>query len=273
VAMVVTVVVIVAGTVVPATAAVAVHPDITANEHRSLEAAGAFDHHPIRFMLVGDSIADTLFAGLEVDSVHRFGVAVNNQSNLGCDLDDLDAITDGQLDIPVSPCAHWPTLWRKDVTTYHPDVVGFLMGRWDITDHIDDGKVEHIGEPAWNAHLESELEHVVAVLSSSGAKVVFFTMPYLGVPPTPNGTSYPENGAERVNEWNSLLAAVARQDPHVVTVIDVNHLLDPAGHFQSVIDGVTVRWADGIHISLMGGEWLQPAILPTVARLGLAHRR
>jgi peptidoglycan/LPS O-acetylase OafA/YrhL len=272
VAMAVTVVVIVAGTVAPATAAVAVHPDLTANEHRSLEAAGAFGHHPIRFMLFGDSIADTLDQGLEVDSVHRFGVAVNNQSNLGCDLDDLDAITDGQLDIPVSPCAHWPTLWRKDVTTYHPEVVGFLMGRWDITDHIDDGKVEHIGEPAWNAHLESELEHVVAVLSSTGAKVVFFTMPYLGVPPTPNGTTYPENGAQRVNEWNSLLVAVARKDHHVVTVINLNRLLDPNGHFQSVVDGVTVRWADGIHVSLQGGEWLQPAILPVVARLGLVHR-
>ena len=52
---------------------------------------------------------------------------------------------------------------------------------------------------------------------------------------------------------------VTAVDPGVVTVVDRNWMLDPDGHFQSVVDGVTVRWADGIHISKDGGEWLQPA--------------
>ena len=55
-------------------------------------------------------------------------------------------------------------------------------------------------------------------------------------------------------------------------MVDLNKQLDPEGHFQTVIDGMTVRWADGIHISKPGGEWLQPFILPTVAQLGLAAR-
>ncbi len=206
VAMVVTVVVIVAGTAVPATAAVVTHPDITAGEHRALEAAGAFGRHPIRFLLVGDSIADTMAQGLGVDTVRRYGVRLDNQSDLGCDLDDLHAISGGVETDPVSPCAHWQPLWRGDVRADRPDVVGFLMGRWDITDHIDDqGQIVHIGEPAWNAHLEDELEQVVTVLSSTGAKVVFFTMPDLDPPPTPNGATYDENSPIRVSEWNSLL--------------------------------------------------------------------
>jgi hypothetical protein len=152
-------------------------------------------------------------------------------------------------------------------------VVGLLMGRWDITDHIDHGKLVSIGQPAWDAHLRSELDQVVSVLSSTGIKVVLFTMPYLGVAPTPNGTVYPENGTTRIDEFNAMLASVARERSNVVTLVDLNRLLAPAGHFQAVIGGVTVRWADGIHISMSGGEWLQPAVLPTVARLGLDHRR
>jgi peptidoglycan/LPS O-acetylase OafA/YrhL len=274
VAVAVTVVVIVAGTTVPATAAVVSRLDVSANEHAALKATGAFGRHPIRFLLVGDSIADTLAQGLGVGTVHRYGVQLDNQSQLGCDLDDLDAISGGVEMSPVSSCTHWQTVWRGDVLSYRPDVVGFLMGRWDITDHIDkQGQIVHIGEPAWNAHLEAELERVVTVLSSAKAKVIFFTMPYLGVPPTPNGESYAQNSPVRVSEFNRLLRSVARKRSHVVTVISLNRILDPHGHFQSVIDGITVRWADGIHISMQGGEWLQPAILPTVGRLGLERRK
>ena len=53
-------------------------------------------------------------------------------------------------------------------------------------------------------------------------------------------------------------------------MINLNKKLDPHGHFQLAIDGVTVRWNDGVHISKAGGEWLQPFILPTVGRQGLA---
>ena len=58
-----------------------------------------------------------------------------------------------------------------------PDVVGVLVGRWDISDYIDHGKVVYIGQPAWNAHLYNEINDVVDVLSAEGAKVVLFTMP------------------------------------------------------------------------------------------------
>ena len=72
-----------------------------------------------------------------------------------------------------------------------------------------------------------------------------------------------------MTEFNQILTSVAKRRSKVVTVIDLNKMLDPQGHFQSVIDGVTVRWADGIHISKPGGEWLQPAILPTVGPAGV----
>lgn len=57
-----------------------------------------------------------------------------------------------------------------------------------------------------------------------------------------------------------------------MTVIDLNRILDPHGHFQTDVDRVVVRWPDGIHISKQGGEWLQPRVLPTIAQLGLDAR-
>ena len=56
----VTVAVIIVGTLVPATAAVRVRNGLSGTERRSLNQAGAFKDHPVKFMLVGDSIAGTL---------------------------------------------------------------------------------------------------------------------------------------------------------------------------------------------------------------------
>ena len=86
---------------------------------------------------------------------------------LGCDLDDLRAIVAGVIDYPVSPCNSWRTYWAGKLKSYHPEVVGLLLGRWDITDHLDNGTVVSIGQPAWDAHLENELDQVVTLLSST----------------------------------------------------------------------------------------------------------
>ena len=91
-----TVAVVVVGTIVPATAAVHVSTAMPPSERQALVAAGAFGAHPVRFMMVGDSLAVTMAIGLEVKSVSRFGVRVINHETLGCDLDDLKAIVVGQ---------------------------------------------------------------------------------------------------------------------------------------------------------------------------------
>jgi peptidoglycan/LPS O-acetylase OafA/YrhL len=274
-AMGATVVVVVAGTVAPAVAAVPVRTvdRIPVGERQALDAADAFSSDPIRFLLVGDSLAVTTGLGLVRGSVDGFGVRVINRGVLGCDLDDLDAVSSGQRDIPVSDCRHWRTLWAAEVARYHPEVVGFLAGRWDITDHLLGGQVVSIDQPAWNRHLEQEMDQVVGVLSAGGAKVVLFTMPYIDPPQeAPDGSVYPENRNSRVDEYNRILDRVAARHPGEVTVVDLNEILDPAGHFQTVVDGVTVRWADGIHVTKAGGQWIEPFVLPTVAQLGLDAR-
>jgi hypothetical protein len=98
-------------------------------------------------------------------------------------------------------------------------------------------------------------------------------MPYLDPPDeTLNGALSPADSPTRVNEFNHIVRDVAARHPGVVTVIDLNKILEPSGHYQAEVDGVTVRWADGVHISKQGGEWLQARVLPTIAQLGLDVR-
>lgn len=271
--MAATVAVVTVATVTPAVAQVRVRPTLSSDVRRSLAADGAFRGHPIRFMLVGDSIAETLGIGLAVDSVQRYGVDVVNKAVLGCDLDDLPAIVGGVVDQPESPCRWWRTLWAADAAQVHPDVVGILVGRWDITDHIDDGTEVDLTQPAWNTHLAGELDAAVTLFASRGAKVVLFTMPDIdALLEAPGSTRYPENSQVRIDDFNAIVRRVAAERRGSATLVDLNTIADPEGHFQMVIGGVTVRWPDGVHFAKTGGEWLEPRILPTVDRLGVAAR-
>jgi hypothetical protein len=148
-----------------------------------------------------------------------------------------------------------------------------LIGRWEVSDHLWQGKWVHVGDPVWDRHLIAELNQAIDILSSTGARVILFTMPYVDPPvEAADGSTFPENEPSRMALFNDLLAQVARQRANTVTLVDLNKMLDPDGHYQPVVDGITVRWSDGIHISKDGGEWLQPRILPLVDRLGLAAR-
>jgi len=48
-------------------------------------------------------------------------------------------------------------------------------------------------------------------------------------------------------------------------------MLDPAGHYVSSLEGVRVRDYDAEHISVAGGEWLRPKLLPALVALGSGH--
>ena len=270
-----TVAVVVAGTTAEADAAAPVHSTntIPVGERQALDATGAFTNAPIRFLMVGDSLAVTEAIGLKIGSVAHYGVQVINKGVLGCDIDNTDAYSSGQRDIPVSACRYWRTLYAHQVTEFRPEVVGFLAGRFEITDHVVGTTVTSIDQPAWNRHVTDEIDQIVGVISAHGAKVALFTMPYLD-PPTeaPDGSTYPENRNSRVDEYNQIIERVAARHPGTATVIDLNALLDPGGHFTSVVDGVTVRWADGIHVTRAGGQWSEQFVLPTIAQLGLDAR-
>jgi len=261
-------------TTVPAAASTSV-----AATHDAVPARPVFTAtRPVVALATGDSIALTLNLGLGWQA-DRWGVQFVTGSGsgagvqLGCDLDpDSTVRVGGMVSRAAQGCVDWRQKWARLVQVYDPDVVTVLLGRWEISDRIYRGRWSHVGDADFDAHLVAEIGEMVRILSAHGARVVLFTMPYVD-PSTEaaNGVPFPENAPSRVNAYNSLLYVVAAARKGVATVVDLNRLLDPAGHFTSTIDGITVRSTDGIHISIAGGLFLQDGVLPTVARLGLAH--
>jgi len=249
---------------------------LSASQHQALAASSAFTTHPIRFMIFGDSVALTASVGLAIDSTGRYGVRVYDAGILGCDLSLAPDRLAGVV-YPGDPnvnCGSWEKTWSRQIAKVHPDVAGLLIGRFELADHYYHGTWMHLGMPVWDRHLEGKLDRAVSVLSAGGARVVLFTFPYIDPPlAQPDGALWPENRPDRVKRWNQLLDQVAATHRSTVTLVDLNRILDPQGHYTATVDGVSVRWPDdGIHISTAGGEWLQPRLLPTVGELGLEAR-
>ncbi len=74
----------------------ALPPGLSAPEHAALQRSGAYGRHPVRVLLLGDSIALTLGMGLAVHSRADYGVSVADHATLGCDLDPaLHVMTSG----------------------------------------------------------------------------------------------------------------------------------------------------------------------------------
>jgi lysophospholipase L1-like esterase len=54
---------------------------------------------------------------------------------------------------------------------------------------------------------------------------------------------------------------VAARSPGV-RVVDFGDRLTPGGRLVRVIDGVTVRSSDGVHLTPEGGRWIAPWLAP-----------
>jgi len=252
--------------------AIPLPPGLSTSEHAALQRDGAYGPHPVKLLIVGDSIAMTLGMGLSVASQAEYGVSVADHAALGCDLDpQLEIFTSGTVGPATQGCAAWQGLWPFLGAVERPQVVAIGLGRWEVTDHLLQGQWVHIGEPVWDGHLTSELQDAVAMFHGIGAKVVLFTMPYIDPNDRqPDGLPWSENAPARVQAYNALVRRVARADPREVDVIDLNRLLSPDGVFTASLDGVDVR-PDGVHISPAGGLMLQQEILPEVDRIGMEN--
>jgi peptidoglycan/LPS O-acetylase OafA/YrhL len=257
----------------PAVTASGVSPSIPAAETAGLRARHAFTTDPERFVLLGDSVALTLRLGLQIDSVRRYGVKMYPGAWLGCDLDpNLPVMGNGVVNETSPGCLGWPTKWPRFVDEDRATVVGILLGRFELLSHFYKGRWTYVGQREWDEHLTAELDLAISLVSRQGARVALFTAPYDSETEAADGSVLPENEPSRVDAYNRLLEEVAAAHRGVVTLVDLNRILDPAGHYTETVDGVRVRYYDGVHITIAGGLWLQSRLLPEIARLGLEDR-
>jgi lysophospholipase L1-like esterase len=201
----------------------------------------------------GDSVAWTMMRYLPPTP----GLAFTNYTTIGCGIARGGPYRHVGEKLPQKPeCDTWPSRWSQRINHDRPDVVLLMIGRWEVVDRINEGKWTHVGEPAYDAYLRGELNRALDILGSTGARVVITTEPYNRRGEKPDGSLYPEDDPDRIDEWNALLRSVAKARPNV-TVLDLNRKLGPNGAYTNRIDGIRMRM-DGVHPTPEAVKWLTP---------------
>ncbi|MCT7657419.1 acyltransferase family protein [Mycobacterium deserti] len=201
----------------------------------------------------GDSVAWTVMRYLPPTP----GLAFTNYTTIGCGIARGGPYRyTGQTLNQKPECDTWPSRWSQRINHDRPDVALMIVGRWEVVDRINEGRWTHIGEDGYDAYLRGELNRALDILSSTGAQVVVTTEPYNRRAEKPDGSLYPEDDPDRVDEWNALLRSVAAKRPNV-SVLDLNEKLSPNGVYTNRVDGIRVR-SDGVHPTPEAVEWMTP---------------
>ncbi len=230
---------------------------------------------PVRILMVGDSMAGTLAVGLSTVA-GRYGAQIMNMGVPGCYLSSGQQFQELWYTVtPSAPCQPGDPnallrQMRDWVDEYDPDVVVYLA-RSDTYDTEVDGTWEHLGQAPFDNYVLSRYRAALPVLSSKGARVVLLSPPVSNPGDNGGGLPWPESDPARVVVDGRLIDRAAQSDPKVASVINLDALVSPGNQFSLVVHGVTMRCTDGVHLSVTGGEWLAPRLLPKLVSLGRPH--
>lgn len=208
---------------------------------------------PLRVVLAGDSMANTLGAGFRNWAVPAGLAQVFDATKIGCGIGNGVPIRALGIYRPTDPaCLPLPDHWREGVATLHPDVSVVLSCLWDVADHQLPGSRlrRSVGDPVFDQWMLGRMNETVDQLGGGGTNTVaWLTCPhlnptyvralYMGPPP------YAEADPARVDRLNQLIVTMAAQHPNVVVV-------DLAGYLAALPGGdlnPQLR-PDGVHFTL-----------------------
>jgi peptidoglycan/LPS O-acetylase OafA/YrhL len=227
---------------------------------------------PVRVLVEGDSLASTLAVGLG-DEGGKYKYQSFNLGELGCGVAIGGPIRDarGQIDASTQ-CESWPTTRAADVRTYDPDVAVLLTGRWEVLDRVHDGQWMHVGEPAFDAFLATQLDQAISVLSAGGAKVMVLTTPCFQPQEQADGTIFPFDDPARLARYNQLLREAVARHPDQAAIGDLYSVLCPGNTYTDTVNGIQVRMSDGVHITEAGGQYVAAKLQKQLVALGAVRR-
>jgi peptidoglycan/LPS O-acetylase OafA/YrhL len=215
---------------------------------------------PKRALIIGDSIAFTIGVPMLYDE-QKYGTAVADAAILGCAFG-----VRGQLDVngtweaPPKRCPDEISEWQAEADKFGADEVIFELGYRDEFNWKWNGKIVHLGEPAFDSYVESRLRKFVSVLGENGKrKLLFLSVPYVKPPAQSDGSAAPQGLTNRHNEINKLIREAAETDHADASVLDIDRWLSPDGHYTADVNGQDCRF-DGIHVTTYCGELLEPYI-------------
>jgi peptidoglycan/LPS O-acetylase OafA/YrhL len=221
---------------------------------------------PKKVLLVGDSLAFTVGVGMLKDE-QRYGVELADAGILGCAF-----TTAGQLDVSgvwqgqSAGCPDALQTWAQEANTLQAKAVVVELGYRDQFDWRLNGHVMHLGQTAFDANVQRQIDQYVKVLGRGGRQILFLSVPWSRPPAEPNGSPSPAASPARHAEINSMLEAAARRDPRHVQVLNIDSTVSPGNHYQAKLQGQLCRF-DGVHFTLFCSERLEPSVLGTVRKM------
>ena len=230
---------------------------------------------PLRIMLVGDSVANSLAPGLAA-TAKAHGYQFWNASVPGCGLgtDVGDRWFDEWRGVYPACLPGWRDRWPHELTMFRPDIVVGLFGAQDAFDRRLNGHIVHFDTPDGDALATDDLRSATTLLSSRGAHVVLLTTPYyvMGWPQKVQIERSPLN-APWIDRYNLLQRGVARHSGGRVSLVDLNRYLDPDGHWTDTVRGIKVRTFDRCHLSPEGAAFVAHWLTPKLPKLRLIATR
>ena len=163
-------------------------------------------------------------------------------------------------------CPNAPQTWASEKRALHAQAVIVELGYRDQFDWKIDGKVVHLGQPAFDAYIQRQIDHLVKVLGAGATKILFLSVPDTHPPNLPDGSPSPAASPARHRLINSMLEAAARRHPHTVRVLDIDQTISPGGHYDAKVNGQLCRF-DGVHFSAYCSGLLEPRVLGEIRKM------
>jgi hypothetical protein len=159
-------------------------------------------------------------------------------------------------------CDAWETTWAEQLVATDPDLA-MVFSQWELFDRKMPGDTQwrHLGDPEFDAWVESEFLAANDLIASHGALAVWLTVPYFGNALDEQLTEGQKAGHDhaRIDRLNEIIAEVVAQRPDTAALVDL------AGYVNPRVDDRALR-SDGEHFDFDGedriaDDFLGPAIV------------
>jgi lysophospholipase L1-like esterase len=206
----------------------------------------------LRVLATGDSMIQIIDGELQRRLAHRGAITVRSDAHISTGISKPFAFD-------------WIAHARGSARTLHPDVTVMFVGANDgFPMGTPSGHKAPCCDDAWVAEYARRARRMMRAYARGGAATVYWLLL-----PTPRG----QNFRKVFRPVNRALRAAARSFPGVVHLVDLGATFTPGGKFRQLMrwEGrtVSVRQADGVHLSIAGASIATTLITRRMHRDGL----